>query len=150
MKPIEAQKDLPIEMLRHATANKLNPNSGTLDYEVGRHAETAEPYLRISTNSSGGHFSPEWLPITAISACFGDNIQSDTAFSSRVLRGVFQHGKSTNNASFLAAVLRQEGLLVAHEKNKFQHCIQIPPSNWQAHLLGEDSNKKPTLARKKS
>lgn len=150
MKSPETQKDLPIETLRQATASKLNPDSGTLNYEVGLHTETTEPYLRIITNSSGGHFSNEWLPITAISTCFGDNVQHETAFSSRVLRGVFQFGKSINNASFLAAVLRQEGLLVAHEKNKFQHCIQIPPSHWQAHLLSDDSKKKPTVTRKKT
>lgn len=150
MQTLKAQQDLPVDVVRQGTAPKLNPNSGTLDYEVGKHADTSEAYLRLVSNSSGGHFSLEWIPISSVVASLGNSIPEDTAFNSSLLKAAFQFGKSTNNASFLAAVLRQEGLFKAHEKNKFQHYAVGDLSQWGKRILSNRGKKRAPVTDKTS
>ncbi len=147
MKKQKEKQDLPIELLRKCTTTKLNPESGSLDYEVGKHRETGEAHLRISSNSSGGYYSSEWISVTALQSCVA-NSQPDATFSSRSLRSAFQFGKSANNASFLAAVLRHEGLLKAHDTKKFQHHLGVETNKWPEILLTKKPTTKSAVTRK--
>lgn len=75
--------------------------------------------LRLTANGEGGLFSREWITLDAINAILE---QQQDSFPSRVFRPLFGQG-STNNAGFLAAVLRSPDicLIEADSSRLFMH-----------------------------
>ncbi|MEH6638669.1 MAG: hypothetical protein V7717_05305 [Porticoccaceae bacterium] len=117
------QEEPDLVILHRATCPKLSERAkGLLDYQVGYSPAATELYIRVVTNHSGGYFSKEWVPVTAIQACLATVIQEDGSFTAPTLVPAFV-SKSQNNAGFLAAVLREEGL-IAKAADK-QHVLQL-------------------------
>ena len=80
-------------------------SSGTLTYELG--TEDGEQYIRVAANPGGGRFSNEWVPVKKIEELLA---KAGSEFSSTIFREVFV-SKSTNNAGFLAAILKAENVI---------------------------------------
>jgi len=83
-----------------AECQKLS--SGILNYEVG--IDKGEYFVKVAENPGGGRFSDEWVPVKKIEDVLE---KAGPSFSSIIFREVFV-SKSTNNAGFLAAILKAE------------------------------------------
>lgn len=111
-------------------AEKISPHSkGLLTFELGKEDESGKPALRLTANGEGGLFSREWITFDAIHAILE---KQQDSFPSRVFRPLFCQG-STNNAGFLAAVLRSPDicLIEADSIRLFMHGCY---ADWQHRL----------------
>ncbi|ELD3252225.1 hypothetical protein QUR14_002582 [Enterobacter hormaechei] len=111
-------------------AEKISPHSkGLLTYELGKEDETGSLALRLTANGEGGLFSREWITLDAIHAILE---RQQDSFPSRVFRSLFGQG-STNNAGFLAAVLRSPDicLIEADSSRLFMHHCY---ADWQHRM----------------
>ncbi|EPH3181261.1 hypothetical protein P5769_002804 [Citrobacter braakii] len=111
-------------------AEKISPHSkGLLTYELGKEGETGSLALRLTANGEGGLFSREWIALDAIHAILE---QQQDSFPSRVFRPLFGQG-STNNAGFLAAVLRSPDIFLIEADSSrlfMHHCY----ADWQHRM----------------
>lgn len=122
-----------VTVLKSATAAKLNPNSEDgLEYEIGLLEKNL--CIRVSKNLSGGFYSNEWILLDDIETCLGDLLTSKCDFKSATLKSVFTKGNSSNNAGFLCACLRAEGLLSPSSKNVFLHQVTGDFTKWRKAL----------------
>jgi hypothetical protein len=78
----------------------------TLTYHIGCTTDN-EIHFRVTGNTGGGLFSPEWVSFSAIQPALEQAALPLTSFP---LIKLYQ-GKSTNTPAFLMAVLRSEGLV---------------------------------------
>ena len=100
---------VPIHTLLHHTAEKLSARSeGLIFYAIGRHEESGELFLKITGNQGGGLHSKEWIALSAIDDVLR-SLPADKPFKSSVMKRLFKGG-SANNAGFLSAILRSDGL----------------------------------------
>ena len=96
--------------LKLATAHKASLRAtGDITYRVLCDEKRHELFIAIVSNDGGGYFSREMIPYAAVEKCLA-NFNDGQPLPSKVLRDAFV-GKSANNAGFLAAILRAEGLL---------------------------------------
>lgn len=99
----------PIRTLLNHTAEKLSTRSeGLIFYAIGRHEDTGELFLKITGNQGGGLHSKEWIALSAIDDVLR-SLPADKPFKSSVMKRLFKGG-SANNAGFLSAILRSDGL----------------------------------------
>ncbi|MFQ2414478.1 hypothetical protein ACK31E_15610 [Aeromonas caviae] len=99
----------PILTLLNHTAEKLSTRSeGLIFYAIGRHEESGELFLKITGNQGGGLHSKEWIALSAIDDVLR-SLPADKPFKSSVMKRLF-NGGSANNAGFLSAILRSDGL----------------------------------------
>lgn len=108
-----------IRVLRIATAPSLS-GKATLTFMVGSDAQS-ECYLKVSANSGGGFWSPDWIAFQAIQATL-EKIPTDTPITSYALRGLFS-GKSVNSRGFLMAVIKHLGLVQPLQDK--QRCYEL-------------------------
>lgn len=121
-------------LLRSANARKVGQRaSGMIQYDVLCDAERTSVFFRISGNEGGGYFSREKIDFDKAVACVA-NFDSGRPLPSKVFAAAFI-GKSSNNAGFLAAVLRAEQLLDAAPGTDFQHVTSGNWSAWKAETL---------------
>lgn len=104
---ITAEVPRRIRILKIATCPNLS-ESAVLTYHVGC-TDDGEILFRIHANSGAGFFSREWVSINDIKQA-SDKVPADKPITSYILHSLFV-GKSTNNPSFLFAVLKQEGFV---------------------------------------
>lgn len=130
--------DIEVTVIKEGSAPKVNPHAiGELNYDLGKDSDN-QIYLRITKNSSGGYFSKEWLGINAIKDTLKDYIGTDKAFSSSAFKPLFKNS-SANNSGFLAAALRQEGILVSNKENSFHHKMGVDLETWLKNILSTAS-----------
>ncbi len=94
-------------------------------YDVAKHDEDNELYLRLSGNEGGGLHSKEWILLQSVIEILDQQFTNPTApFKSLILKPLF-NGSSANNVGFFAAALRSSdiGLLKPAEKGVFLHLI---------------------------
>lgn len=168
----EAPVTFPYWQLKLAIANKLGKRAeGSIHYHILADIDRLKLYIAITRNDSGGYFSRELVPISKVEACLA-KYEADTPFPSKALKEAFV-GLSSNNAGFLAAILRSEGVLGAAPDSETQHVVTCGIDAWQSKLLSEpgvqielpdasnnkaatgagpelDSNKPLTMPRKKA
>lgn len=89
-------------------------SSGLVTYQIGLDA-TGGLCLSIVANDGGGYFSTERVPFSRVRERLAAQLASGEDFPTSALRPAFV-GRSVNNGCFLAAILRNEGLLQAGEK----------------------------------
>lgn len=117
----------PILTSLNHTAEKLSTRSeGLIFYAIGRHEESGELFLKITGNQGGGLHSKEWIELSAIDDVLR-SLPADKPFKSSVMKRLFKGG-SANNAGFLSAILRSDGLKL----------IQKADSNPMLHELVPD------------
>ena len=90
---------LPLRVLKISTC-PTNSGRATLAYQIGCTPEY-NIYFRVTANTGGGLFSPEWVSLSAIQPAFA---QAPFPLTSFPLINLYQ-GKSTNTAAFLMAAL---------------------------------------------
>lgn len=115
-------------------ADKLSTKShGTIGFELARNKQDKGLYIRATSNSDAGLFSKEWVSMEAIYSLLDKH--KDTTFKSSIFKSVIS-GASSNNASFLAAILRDKdiALLVPAEKGIYSHQINPLITNQQDTL----------------
>jgi hypothetical protein len=115
-KQVEEQNDTAptIRILYQGDCLKLSARGvGELEYELGCDDTTDESYIRISGNASSGAFSTKWVNLNDIQAIL-EKIKEDS-FKATVLQPLYA-GNSSSNIGYIAAILRQEGVLASREK----------------------------------
>ncbi|WP_271271484.1 hypothetical protein [Aliamphritea hakodatensis] len=116
--PVNSDYALIIE---RGLADKLSPTStGKIYYQLAQNINDQKLYLRISGNDGGGLHSKEWIDLAVVIETL--STQANRPFKSTLLKPCMR-GKSSNNASFLAAILRAPDIALtkASEKNAFLH-----------------------------
>lgn len=123
--------------LKLATARKTSQRAtGEVTYRVLCDEQRERLFIAIVSNDRGGYFSKEIIPIDGVEPClvpFADG----RPLPARVLRDAFV-GKSVNNAGFLAAILRAEGLLSSVPDAVHQHRLAGNWPDWKASMLCAD------------
>src|SRR5262245_9822896 len=107
-----------IHVVRDGTCPSLSGRSN-LTYEVGTDAAT-EVHLRISKNSGTGYFNRDWVAWDAIRRILAKNL--GLPITLHTLTPLFK-GTSANNAGFLLAVLKHEGLGRMEDKPRYYECL---------------------------
>lgn len=108
-------------IVENGKALKLSPKTQNhVFYQIATQDDDESLHIRLSGNEGGGLHSKEWISVNAIIEVLDAMI--DQPIKSTILKSVFKGG-STNNAAFLAAVLRSDeiGLLAQSEKSVFIH-----------------------------
>lgn len=127
----------PFWLLKEGQAPKLGARAeGGIRYHVLADANRQQLYIAITGNESGGYFSRERVPFERIESCL-DQIPSGKTFPSKTFKETFV-GRSSNNAGFLVAVLRFEGLLAAASGAESQHVRHGDMATWKKALLSEE------------
>lgn len=91
-------------------------------------------YLMLVANEGGGWFSKEAVPFARIEEVFDAEADPASVISSKQLRAAFV-SRSVNNAGFLAAVLRAEGLLAPAPDEANKHVRAGDWAAWRAAML---------------
>ena len=116
-------------LLHSAVAPKLGlRSSGRIGYQLLTDTDRQHLYLALTDNDGGGYFSREIVPFAAVEACL-DGHDASQPFPSKRLFLAFQ-GRSSNNAPFICAALRDLGLLQAAPGKPFQHAIADGWAGW--------------------
>ncbi|WP_305811690.1 hypothetical protein [Photobacterium leiognathi] len=108
-------------IVENGKALKLSPKmQNHVFYQIAAQDDDESLHIRLSGNEGGGLHSKEWISVNAIIEVL--DAMKDQPIKSTILKSVFI-GSSTNNAAFLAAVLRSDeiGLLAQSEKSVFIH-----------------------------
>jgi hypothetical protein len=122
--------------LKLATANKLGKRSeGSIHYQIVTDINRHDLLISITGNDSGGYFSRELVSFPKVEACLA-KCEAGKAFPSKALKDAFV-GLSSNNAGFLAAILRSEGLLGAALDTESKHIAIGNVEGWKTALLAE-------------
>jgi len=87
-------------------AEKISPKaSGLIFYQIARKDDDNQLYVRIDSNEGGGLHSREWVALADIIELLEKH--KSNHFSSTILKAVIV-GKSSNNTSFMAGILRSK------------------------------------------
>lgn len=122
--------------LKTGTAKKLGKQAeGGISYQFLTDPDRKELLFSITGNDGGGYFSREIVPFSKVEACIS-KLEQGKPFASKTFKETFT-GRSSNNAGFLAAILRAEGLLAASPDSESQHVIAGDWSGWKSSSLSE-------------
>lgn len=116
-----------IHILKIGTCPTLS-GKGQLDYHIG-HEPTDGICFRMTSNSGGGYFSPEWVSLKAVQAALENGHKPLTSFA----LGKLFKGKSVNTPSFLFAALLAEGLVARDEENPRVY-VCCPPESFMTQI----------------
>ena len=109
-----------LHLIKTSSCRALSGN-GEIGYEFSLDNKKAF-HIRITSNSGGGFFSDESIPISEI-----ERILFSQPDPSRLTSGALQplfRGKSVNTPAFLMAALRNEGFVKPiGELKRFHQCI---------------------------
>lgn len=120
-----------IMLVREGASPKISDRaSGLLGYRVCIAADESEVFLTITSNETSGYFSREYVPLSRIETAMTNAMSGAKSFPASRLKTAF-NGKSVNNASFLAAILRHEGLLTASPDNPLLNIPGADITSWK-------------------
>lgn len=137
--------DIAYLSLKQSWAEKVGPRArGRIGYRVLSDITRQEIYLVLVANEDKGWFSPEIIPFSRIETIVESHHGLNTPMLSRLFRSAFS-SRSTNNAGFLAAVLRAEGLLTAVSSASNQHRVNGDWTLWRS-MMNELSGEPYTYA----
>jgi hypothetical protein len=123
-------------LLKSAKALKLGKHAeGGIRYQILTDSQRQDPSFKIVGNEGGGYFSKEVVAFGNVEACLAAHPQ-DQPFPSKLLQTAFT-GRSSNNAGFLAAILRAEGLLALAPDTEGRHVMSGDWAAWKASVLAE-------------
>jgi hypothetical protein len=140
------QASLKVTQIRQNSCKSLE-GLGKLDYELGTD-ETGALHWRITRNSGGGFFSPEWIAFSVIRAAL-EKPHLGSPLTSLVLRGLFK-GKSVNTPSFLLASLLAEGVVQLLEGKRRQYQLGDIDTFLTALKVSTHSTSKQSSTRRKT
>ncbi len=120
--------------IKRDTAPKTSLRAeGGITYAVVRDLDSDTLFFTLSGNTGGGYHSKELVPVSRIEACLS-GFEAGKIVPAKALRDAFT-GRSSNNAGFLAACLRHEGLLSAFPDATHQHQLGDDLTQWQLNML---------------
>ena len=108
-------------------------STGRITYEVLADESRDNIWIRLTNNDSSGWFSRELLSIEKIEACVAGIKEGEVMLSKR-FAAAFK-SRSANNAGFLAAALRAEGLLLPAPEQSSRHILGEDWETWKTNLL---------------
>ena len=136
----------PIETIYEGECPSLSGRS-TLSYTISRHTEDETLHLRISDNSGKGMWCKDWCSASAIQeVVLGEGELTAKSFQ------VLHEGRSVNTGGFLAAVLKDLGLIRANEENTRLH-EHVPTMTFEKVVMlrmGVSSEPTPKPGRRKA
>ncbi len=101
-------------LIKTWSCNKLSDRSkGKLQYQLWQDNDDQSFGIALSENESSGGFSAELIKVDQIISTLQKLYQTAKPFHAVALKGLFI-GKSVNNASFLGAVLVDQGVIHPH------------------------------------
>ncbi|MGZ8190747.1 MAG: hypothetical protein ACXWTS_05900, partial [Methylococcaceae bacterium] len=96
--------------LKTGKASKTGQRShGQIHYRILTDSTHQQLYITITRNDGGGYYSKEIVPFEHVEQCL-EGFSVHKPLSSKIFQTAFI-GQSSNNAGFLAAILRAENLL---------------------------------------
>lgn len=130
----EALEKPDIQILDIGQALKLTPGStSSVGYELG-YLQTADTLLiRLTGSDSGGLCSKAWFELQRVIDLL-DQQAPDKPFNSSMFKVLWDYKGSSNNAGFLAAVLRKLDLLQPAPELRFAHLITGKHNAWFQQL----------------
>ncbi|MGZ4993183.1 MAG: hypothetical protein ACXV79_03385 [Methylobacter sp.] len=112
-------------------------SSGKIDYRLLTDSERSELYLTIVGNDGAGYFSREIVALNNIERCLA-SVPAEQSFPAKVLQPAFL-SRSVNNAGFLLAVLKAEGLVIpVADKVHLHRRSGADWKHWQQELLKQN------------
>ena len=111
-----------MRVLQKYTCKTLSGKS-TLSYQIGATPDSVI-HIRITKNDGGGFFSDEWIAYEDIQAALKKRLKGQ-AITSFLLIPVFS-GKSANNSSFLASILKHLKLIEPLKGKQREHELMDP------------------------
>lgn len=129
-----ADKQPAFNVVLEGKGRKLSPKTKNhVFFEVAVSEDDNALYLRLSSNEGGGLHSKEWIKIDSVFELLEQ--QDNRPFKSTVFKSVFK-GASANNAAFLAASIRAEGLglIGPSDKSVFLHVVVADYAERKAQL----------------
>jgi hypothetical protein len=108
-------------------------SQGHLHYRILTDTAQQQLFITLIGNDGDGCYSKEIVPFDKIKQCL-HGIDTSQPIASKRFQSAFI-GKSANNAGFLAAILRAEGLLVPAADAVHQHAVQPDWPAWKTALL---------------
>lgn len=101
-------------LIKTFTCNKLSDRAkGQLHYQLWQSNDDQSFGLALSKNESSGGFSAELIKVEDILSLLATLYQSAKPFHAISFKGLFV-GRSANNASFLGAILVDQGVIHLH------------------------------------
>ena len=116
-------------VLKSATTKSISGKS-SLKYDLGCSSDNTV-YLRITSNSSTGQFSPEWVKVDDILKALAKGRKGDPLTS--FLLEPLLRGRSVNTPAFIMAALTQEKLLRVLKGKKRGHEF-LDPEGFTARM----------------
>lgn len=123
-------KEPEFQIIKETSCPSLSEQS-TLRYQIGKNPSGIQ--FRITDNSGTGRFNSVWVPLADILKVLKDPLTLQT------IAALFK-GQSTNNAGFLMAVLKAEGL-VRSTKENLRHYECVDPKAFMAAMEKLNSPK---------
>jgi len=133
--PTKPKHDHFSSIVLSGKGKKLSPKTDNhVFFNLAKHDEDGELYLRLSSNEGGGLHSLEWVLLQSIITILDE--QTQNPFKSTVLKSVFR-SLSANNSGFLAGILRSNdiGLITQSGKSVFLHVLATDYEEKKAKLL---------------
>lgn len=137
-------------LIKTFTCNKLSERAkGLLHYQLWQNNDDKSFALALSKNESSGGFSAELIQVTAITDVLTELYRTAKPFHATALKGLFI-GKSVNNASFLGAVLVDQGVIQLYPQttrllevtNQFELWPLTLDEHTQAQMLSANDDTK--------
>jgi hypothetical protein len=126
--------------LKLATARKAGQRStDDITYRVLTDAQRQDLFITIVGNKSSGCYSREIVPLAAVELCLS-SIPKEKPFPGKIFRSAFV-GKSVNNAGFMLALLKAQGLIEPSADIAHKYQVAGDWNEWKANMLaceGED------------
>lgn len=132
--------ELAFDIIYADSAPKLRNPDHLVHYALGKSGK--DHALRITSNDNDGLFSNEWVMLDDIAKCV-EPLAKLTGFPSTQLVSLFK-SKSSNNAGFLSAVLRHEGVFGVVDKKMYQHHLIITSTNIIKHFTAKPIKSTPS------
>lgn len=127
--------------LKTAKASKIGQRSkGDIHYRILTDLSHQQIYIIITGNDDDGYYSGEIVPFEKVEKCI-EGIKPNIPLSSKVFKSAFI-GQSNNNAAFMAAILRNEKLLVPMTDAVKKHSIAPGWDSWKTALLKDATKAK--------
>ena len=126
-------------LLKEGNAAKLGKQTqgGSVGYQVLSDVDRLGVFIRLTVNVGGtGYFSRELVSYTKVQDCLR-HLKPGEPFASKAFRQGLFTGRSSNDASFFAAVLHSLGLLKRAPETESQHVIAGAWDEWQKTMLSE-------------
>ena len=126
-------------LLKEGNAAKLGKQTqgGSVGYQVLSDVDRLGVFITLTANVGGtGFFSRELVPYTQVQDCLR-HVKPGQPFASKAFRRGLFTGRSSNDASFFAAVLHSLGLLKRAPETESQHVIAGAWDEWPQTMLSE-------------